>query len=103
MKKYPGTTSMEITPHEIAAQAVARRAAAEGMVLLENDGVLPLSEGEKIVLYGGGASYTVKGGTGSGMVNNRRKVNITPGIRDARRERLTEAWRASYDQAKTAR
>ena len=98
MKKYPGTTSMEITPHEIAAQAVARRAAAEGMVLLENDGVLPLSEGEKIVLYGGGASYTVKGGTGSGMVNNRSNVNITQGIRDAGLEILNEDWLASYDE-----
>ncbi len=89
---------MEITPHEIAAQAVARRAAAEGMVLLENDGVLPLSEGEKIVLYGGGASYTVKGGTGSGMVNNRSNVNITQGIRDAGLEILNEDWLASYDE-----
>lgn len=41
---------------------MAYRAALEGIVLLENDGVLPLSVG-KVALYGAGADMTIKGGT----------------------------------------
>lgn len=44
-----------------------RDIAAEGVVLLENNGVLPLTEDRKrIALYGAGAVLTRKGGTGSG-------------------------------------
>ena len=97
-KKYPGTTSVEISEREIAAQKVARRAAAEGMVLLKNDGVLPLGKGEKIALYGGGASYTIKGGTGSGMVNNRCDVSIREGLKNAGFNILNEDWLEAYDE-----
>ena len=45
------------------------------MVLLENDGVLPLKNAGKIALYGNGARGTVKGGTGSGDVNTRSVIN----------------------------
>ena len=37
-RQYPGTTSPEITERELNACKVARRAAAEGMVLLKNFG-----------------------------------------------------------------
>ncbi|MBR2263650.1 MAG: glycoside hydrolase family 3 C-terminal domain-containing protein [Firmicutes bacterium] len=98
-KEYPGTMSVEITEREKRHCAIARRAAAEGMVLLKNDGVLPLASNAAVTLYGGGASYTVKGGTGSGMVNNRTNVSITEGLRDAGVQLLNEDWLASYDQA----
>lgn len=55
--------------------AVAYQAACEGIVLLKNDGALPLRT-KKIALYGPGASRTIKGGTGSGEVNERRSVTI---------------------------
>ena len=97
-KEYPGTMSLEITEREIKSCAVARRAAAEGMVLLKNDGVLPLAEGAAVTLYGGGASYTVKGGTGSGMVNNRTNVSITQGLRDAGLQLLNEDWLTAYEK-----
>ena len=41
-------------------------AAVAGMVLLENDGALPISRKGEIALYGVGAIRTVRGGTGSG-------------------------------------
>ena len=56
--------SPEITALENENRSLARKAAAEGMVLLENNGVLPLREKE-IALYGAGARMTVKGGRGS--------------------------------------
>lgn len=79
--------------------AIARRAAAEGMVLLENrNQVLPLKAGARIALYGGGALYTVKGGTGSGAVNNRYNVSIAQGLRDAGILLANEDWLADYEQ-----
>ena len=48
--------------------AVSRKAAQEGMVLLKNDGTLPLSSDKKLVLMGKAAVDYVKGGGGSGDV-----------------------------------
>ena len=59
-----GTTSKEPTELEKRNPQLARRAAAESFVLLENNGILPLKPG-RIALYGSGARMTVKGGTGS--------------------------------------
>lgn len=44
---------------------LCRRAAAEGMVLLENrDNALPLRQGEAVALFGNGSVDYVKGGGG---------------------------------------
>lgn len=43
-----------------------RNTVPEGIVLLENDGALPLSDGEEIALLGRGQFEYVKSGTGSG-------------------------------------
>ncbi|MBO6159684.1 MAG: glycoside hydrolase family 3 C-terminal domain-containing protein, partial [Firmicutes bacterium] len=96
---YPGTTSTAITDREINHALIARRAASEGIVLLENNGILPLEEGAKVALYGGGASFTVKGGTGSGMVNNRTNISITEGMKKAGFTLTTEDWLVAYENA----
>ena len=49
-----------VTPLEEAGKKIAYQAAVEGIVLLENDGCLPLNPG-KIALYGAGAKMTIKG------------------------------------------
>ncbi|MCD8151986.1 MAG: glycoside hydrolase family 3 C-terminal domain-containing protein, partial [Clostridiales bacterium] len=78
---YVGTTSTDVTEREVKNAALVRRAAAEGFVLLKNEGgLLPLKKGSRIGLYGAGAVRTVKGGTGSGDVNNRASVNIAEGL-----------------------
>ena len=61
---------------------LARRLAAECVVLLENDGTLPLKDVRKIALFGAGARQTVKGGTGSGDVNSRMVINIEQGLKE---------------------
>lgn len=61
-----------VTPLEESGKKLAYKAAVEGIVLLENDGSLPLKAG-KIALYGAGAKKTIKGGTGSGEVNERQQ------------------------------
>lgn len=49
---------------------IARRAAAEGMVLLKNTGsALPLDKGKKVVLLGKASIEYIKGGGGSGDVS----------------------------------
>ncbi|MBR4993971.1 MAG: glycoside hydrolase family 3 protein, partial [Lachnospiraceae bacterium] len=57
---------------------IAREAAAEGAVLLENkDAVLPIKKGEKIAVFGRDQLNYYKSGTGSGgMVNTRYVVSI---------------------------
>ncbi len=85
--------------YEIDHAEVARRAAAEGMVLLKNEeNLLPIDKGSRIALFGAGASRTVKGGTGSGDVNERESVSIYQGLDDAGYEITTKEWIREYEK-----
>ena len=84
-------------PYEAQHAAIARQAAAEGIVLLENS-ILPLPKGAKVALFGAGASKTVKGGTGSGDVNERYSVSVYEGLKNAGFTVTTEDWIADYDR-----
>ena len=98
-RHFTGTTDNTVTKRELENRKVARRAAAEGMVLLKNEGqLLPLKEGTKVALYGVGASRTIKGGTGSGDVNERETVSIYQGMKNAGFEITTEDWIEDYDR-----
>lgn len=59
---------------------LSRKTATEGMVLLENNGVLPLKEGTTVALFGIGSLDYVKGGGGSGMVFCEYVRNIYEGF-----------------------
>ncbi len=76
---------------------IAYRAALEGIVLLENDGVLPVNPG-KIALYGSGAEKTIKGGTGSGEVNERKSISILEGLKEAGFTISTLNWIKDYSR-----
>ena len=54
------------TPEEQARIALGREVAAEGMVLLENNGILPLKAGRKVASFGVGQIGFLHGGSGSG-------------------------------------
>ncbi len=90
--------SPEIQAFETAHIQAVRKVAPECMVLLKNDGTLPLAEAGKVALYGSGARKTVKGGTGSGDVNVRHFVNVEEGLLNAGFEITTNAWLDSYDK-----
>ena len=62
---------------------VARKAAGESIVLLRNEGALPLKGTEKVALYGISALDFVAGGTGSGDVNKAYVVNMVEGMQNA--------------------
>ena len=95
------TTKSQLTDHESARElrnrALSYEIATEGVVLLENNGVLPLSPCP-IALYGAGAQYTIKGGSGSGEVNARHNVSVLEGLIDAGFDILTNEWLKRYDE-----
>ena len=63
---------------------VARKAAAEAMVLLRNENnTLPIKDAKKVALYGITALDFVAGGTGSGNVNKAYVVNMKEGLENA--------------------
>ncbi len=98
MKEYT-KASRDNKPNqrELDNLRVAYRAACEAIVLLENDGALPLTN-RAIALFGNGASRTIKGGTGSGEVNERHSVSVLEGLETAGFEITTKDWISEYDR-----
>ncbi len=74
---------LQLSP-EIAARhrTVARRSAAEGIVLLQNNGALPLAKGSEIALFGEWKDYKTGGG-GSSRVKPSRTVGFAEGLAEA--------------------
>ncbi len=71
---------------------LARRAASESMVLLTNDGLLPLDRPLRIVVIGELAKYTPNQGGGSSSVNPHRIVSVLEGIRAAAGANAAVEW-----------
>lgn len=97
------TTNPEITERENNNMVLARKIGAEGMVLLENDGSLPVhinagNSSRKVALYGFGARHTGFGGTGSGENHPRVKVNIEEGLIAAGLMISSTAWLDDFDR-----
>lgn len=73
----------------------SRNAAREGMVLLKNENnVLPLSLGQKVVLMGKGTADYVKGGGGSGDV----VVDYSMTLADGMREKMAKGKVQVFDE-----
>jgi beta-glucosidase len=68
---------------------VAYEAGVEGVVLLKNNGALPVGKDARIALFGTGQIETIKGGTGSGDTHPRYVISILDGMRE-RRLRIDE-------------
>lgn len=94
---YSGSLQAAPSPRETAHAALARKAAAAGIVLLRNDNLLPLDPDASVALLGTGAGRTVKGGIGSGDVNNRANVSIYEGLRAAGVHLTSEDWINYYE------
>ncbi len=97
MNNYYGSLSKAVSPRESENLRLARQAAREGFVLLKNNDALPL-QSRSIALYGMGARKTVKGGTGSGAVQERHSVSIAEGLENAGYMITTKRYLDDYDQ-----
>jgi len=95
----PATTN-EQSDRETKNAQISMTAATQGMVLLENNNdVLPIAVDGNIALYGGGAVKTVKGGTGSGDVNQRYTVSVWEGLKNAGYNITSSDWLNSFEEA----
>ena len=80
--------------------AVARQAVAEGIVLLKNDGgMLPFSEGTNVALFGRSQFNYYKSGTGSGgMVNTDYVIGVREALESDDRFVVNEYLKGLYDE-----
>lgn len=79
--------------------ALARQAAAEGCVLLENEGqALPLRDGERVAVFGRMAFHYYKSGLGSGgLVNTRYVMGILDALKECEGVHLDEKLMGIYE------
>ena len=96
------STSPAETQRERDNRDLSRRIAEEAIVLLKNDGALPIAPG-KVALYGMGVTKTIYGGSGSGEVNARKYINVLEGFENAGFTVTSKAWLQDYENDFTAR
>lgn len=90
IKKLVVLTVVVFTIFPLFAQAegiesnyqLARKVASEGIILLENNGVLPLEQDSTVAVFGTGQLDYLHIGTGSGFVDAVYTVNLIDGLRN---------------------
>ena len=99
-KHYAATNAPDLKAHA----AITRRAANEGIVLLENNGVLPLDKKiQTVALYGVCSYEFLSGGVGSGCVHPPYVVDMVKGLGNAgikTTESLTNIYQKYVEFAK---
>lgn len=76
---------------------LAAQASAEGSILLENNGVLPV-EPQSVALFGYGARLTMVRGIGSGDITYRYTVNIEQGLENNGFIVKSKGWLDRFDK-----
>lgn len=65
------------------SEALVEEISGEGIVLLENDGMLPMAQGTKLNVFGWASTNPCYGGTGSGAVDTSTAVTLLDGLKNA--------------------
>ncbi len=80
-KQYPASNNPDFKAHA----AITRQSAAEGIVLLKNNGTLPWKAGavKTVALFGENSYDFLSGGTGSGCVHPPYVVDMLQGLENA--------------------
>ena len=103
---FAAHTTDEVTEMETTHAELSKKAATEGMVLFQNNGVLPMADSGKVALFGKGVYNTVKGGTGSGDVNQREVTTVWEAFENAGFEITTTDYlknaQADYEEKQAA-
>jgi beta-glucosidase len=82
---------------------ISRQVASEGMVLLKNEGVLPMTTIKKVALFGNNSYELIAGGTGSGDVNKSYMISLDKGLENANytvQANLATSYKHYYKVAK---
>ena len=97
--KHSGTKKHSMSDREIRNGLLYGKSSRGGYCTARkmNKKILPLNISTKIGLYGAGAGKTVKGGTGSGDVNNRSNISIYQGLKENGIQIVSEKWLANYE------
>jgi beta-glucosidase len=100
--KYPASNAPDFKAHA----AITRQTAAEGIVLLKNNGILPWKQGaiKTVALFGEKSYDFLSGGTGSGCVHPPYVVDMLEGLKNAGIQSsatLTDIYRKYIEFAKT--
>lgn len=94
---FAASTSYEVSSREAENRELSKYAATQGMVLLENkNNTLPILS-NSVALFGGGVSKTVKGGTGSGDVNQRETVSVYEAFKNSGYTVASTDWIDEYE------
>ena len=99
--QYPASNAPDFKAHA----AITRQSAAEGIVLLKNNGTLPWKEGavKTVALFGENSYDFLSGGTGSGCVHPPYVVDMLEGLNNAgisSSETLTEIYKKYIEFAR---
>ena len=99
--QYPASNNPDFKAHA----AITRQSAAEGIVLLKNNGVLPWKDGaiKTVSLFGENSYDFLSGGTGSGCVHPPYVVDMLQGLKNAGIKSspvLTDIYRKYIEYAK---
>jgi beta-glucosidase len=100
-RQYPASNNPDFKTHA----AITRQSAAEGIVLLKNNGALPWKDGaiKTVALFGENSYDFLSGGTGSGCVHPPYVIDMLEGLKNAgikSSPTLTNIYRKYIEYAK---
>lgn len=84
VSSYLNASKVELSDETVAqSRATVQKVGEEGVVLLKNDGILPLAESTKLNVFGWSSTNPIYGGTGSGSSSSADAVSILQSLQNA--------------------